>query len=254
MGKLDGKVALVSGASRGIGRGCAIAMAEEGADVVVNYLAHREDADETVRRVEALGRRAIAFRADVSDRAQVDAMVAAALERLGRVDAVVANAYRSVREPFLDVTPEGLAATLSVTLFGAFHVCQAGARAMVERGIEGSVTIVGSIHGEVAFGGATSYNLAKFALTGMALTAANELARHRIRVNVINPGWIDTPGERTFATEEELRAAAEALPWRRLGRPSEIGRVAAFLASDDASFVSGSVLRADGAQVAAIGG
>ncbi|HEY3109345.1 MAG TPA: SDR family NAD(P)-dependent oxidoreductase [Chloroflexota bacterium] len=254
MGRLDGKVALVSGASRGIGRACAVALAEDGADVLVNYLSHTEDAAETVGRIEALGRRAIAYRADVSDRAQVDAMVAAALERLGRLDAVVANAYRSVRQPFLEVTPEGLAATLSVTLFGAFHVCQAGARAMVERGVEGSVTIVGSIHGEVAFAGATSYNLAKFGLTGMALTAANELARHRVRVNVINPGWIDTPGERNFASEEELRAAAQALPWRRLGRPSEIGRVAAFLASDDASFISGAVLRADGAQVAAIGG
>jgi glucose 1-dehydrogenase len=254
MGRLDGRVALVSGASRGIGQACAVAFAEDGADVVVNYHSHPEDAAETVRRIEALGRRGLAYQADVSQRAEVDAMVAAALERFGRLDVVVANAYRSVREPFLEITPEGLEATLSVTLLGTFHVCQAGARAMVERRIPGSIILIGSIHGEVAFAGAASYNLAKFGLTGMALTMANELARHQVRVNVINPGWIDTPGERNFATEQELAAAAQALPWRRLGRPSEIGRVAAFLASDDASFVSGAVFRADGAQVAAIGG
>ena len=152
------------------------------------------------------------------------------------------------------LTPEGLEQTLSVTLLGAFHVCQAGARAMVERGDAGSLTVIGSIHGESGFSNSTSYNVAKFGLTGMVLTAANELARHNIRVNLVNPGWIDTPGERRYATEDELRAEAQKLPFRRLGQPHEIGRVVAFLASDAASFVSGAVLRADGAQIAALGG
>jgi glucose 1-dehydrogenase len=247
-------VALVSGASRGIGRGCALALAEGGFDVVVNYLSHEAEAAEVVREVERAGRRGLAFRADVSDRARVDAMVAAGLDRFGRLDAVVANAYRSVRQPFLDVTADGLEQTLAVTLLGAFHVCQAGARAMVETGAAGSITVIGSIHGEAGFSNSTSYNIAKFGLTGLVLTAANELAAHRIRVNLVNPGWIDTPGERRYATEEELRAGAERLPWRRLGQPHEIGRVVAFLASEGASFVSGAVLRADGAQIAALGG
>jgi glucose 1-dehydrogenase len=253
---MDGvnRVALVSGASRGIGRGCAIALAEGGFDVIVNYLSHQAEADQVVGEIEAMGRRGLAVRADVSDRAQVDAMVAAGLERFGRLDAVVANAYRSVRQPFLEVSAEGLEQTLAVTLLGAFHVCQAGARAMVERGVAGSITVIGSIHGESGFSNSTAYNIAKFGLTGLVLTAANELSAHRIRVNLVNPGWIDTPGERRYATEAELRAAAAALPWRRLGQPSEIGRVVAFLASDGASFVSGAVLRADGAQIAALGG
>lgn len=253
-GRLTGKVAVVSGASRGIGRGCALAFAEDGADVVVNYHTHPEDADETVRQVEALGGRAFAFRADVSDRAQVDALFAAALARFGRVDIVVANAYRSIRQPFLDVTLDGLQQTLAVTLLGTFHVCQVGARAMVEHGVTGSIIVIGSIHGEVAYSNSTAYNIAKFGVTGMALTMANELSAHRIRVNVVNPGWIDTPGERQYATEAELQAEALKLPWRRLGQPREIGRVAAFLASEDASFVSGTIMRADGAQVAAGGG
>ena len=253
MGKLSGKVAVVSGASRGIGRACAIAFAEDGADVLVNYYSHPEDAAETVRQIEALGRRAIAYPANVADRSQVDGMFRAALERFGSVDIVVANAYRSIRQPFLEVTLDVLEQTLAVTLGGTFHVCQAGARIMAERKVAGSIVIIGSIHGEHGFANSTSYNIAKFGITGLALTMANELAAHHIRVNVINPGWIDTPGERQYATEEEMREGARQLPWKRLGQPHEIGRVAAFLASDDASYVSGTIMRADGAQIAALG-
>jgi glucose 1-dehydrogenase len=254
MGKLTGKVAVVSGASRGIGKACAIAFAEDGADVVVNYHTHPEDAADTVRQIEALGQRAIAYQADVSKRDQVDAMFKTARERFGRVDVVVANAYRSVRQPFLEVTPEGLEQTLAVTLLGTFNVCRAGARILAENGVAGSIIIIGSIHGEHGFANSSSYNIAKFGITGMALTMANELAARHIRVNVINPGWIDTPGERQYATDEEMREGALQLPWKRLGQPREMGRVAAFLASDDASFVSGTIMRADGAQIAALGG
>jgi len=253
MGKLSGKVAVVSGASRGIGRACAIAFAEDGADVLVNYHSHPEDAAETVRQIEALGQRATAYPANVADRAQVEGMFKAALDQFGSVDIVVANAYRSIRQPFLEVTLDGLEQTLAVTLGGTFHVCQAGARIMVERKVAGSIVIIGSIHGEHGFANSTSYNIAKFGITGLALTMANELAAHHVRVNVINPGWIDTPGERQYASEEEMREGARRLPWKRLGQPREIGRVAAFLASDDASYVSGTIMRADGAEIAALG-
>ena len=254
LGKLTGKVAVVSGASRGIGRACAIAFAEDGADVVVNYHTHPDDAADAARQIESLGRRALAYRADVSNRDEVAGMFQAAREQFGRIDIVVANAYRSIRQPFLEVTREGLEQTLGVTLGGTFNVCQAGARIMAESGVAGSIIIIGSVHAEHGFANSTSYNIAKFGVTGMALTMANELAARHIRVNVINPGWIDTPGERQYATEEEMREGAAQLPWKRLGQPSEIGRVAAFLASDDASYVSGTIMRADGAQIAALGG
>ncbi len=254
MGKLDGKVALVTGSSRGIGKGCALALAEDGADVVVNYRSHPDDAAATVREVEALGRQALAYGADVSDRAQVDAMVEAALHRFGRLDVLVANAYRSIRQPFLEMTLDGLNQTLAVTMLGAFHACQAGARAMVSCGNGGSIVIVASIHAEHAFAGAAAYNMAKFGITGLGLTMANELIRHRIRVNILNPGWIDTPGERQFLSDDELFAEGAKLPMGRLGQPREMGRVVAFLASDDASFVTGSILRADGGQICAMGG
>src|SRR5438270_6797406 len=161
MGRLDGRVAIVTGASRGIGKGCAITLAEDGADVVVNYRSHPEDAVAAVAEIEALGRRAAAFPADVSDRTQVDALVDFALAHFGRLDVLVANAYRSVREPFLDVTLAGLQQTLDVTLVGTFHTCQAGARAMVRQGQGGAIVIVASIHAEHAFAGSTSYNMAK---------------------------------------------------------------------------------------------
>ena len=248
-GRLAGKVAIVTGASRGIGRGCALALAEDGADVVVNYLSHAAEAGEVVREIEAMGRRALAHRADVADRAQVAAMVEVAISLFGQLDVMVANAYRSIRGPFLEVTPEGLGQTLDVTLLGAFHCCQLAARAMVARGRGGKIIVIGSVHAEHPFAGATAYNVAKFGVVGMALTAASELAAHHINVNVIHPGWIDTPGERQYHSEEELREEGRRIPWGRLGTPLEIGRVAAFLASDDAEYVTGAVLRVDGAHV-----
>jgi glucose 1-dehydrogenase len=254
MGRLTGKVALVSGASRGIGKGCALALAEDGADVVVNYRSHPDDAAAVVGEIEAMGRRAIAYQADVSDRAAVEAMVGHAVERFGHLDVVIANAYRSIREPFLETSLDGLHQTLAVTLLGTFHICQLGARAMAARGQGGSIVIVASIHAEHAFAGSTAYNMAKFGVTGLGLTMANELAAHRIRVNILNPGWIDTPGERQYYTEDELREEGKKLPWGRLGLPREMGKVAAFLASDDASYVTGAILRADGGQICSMGG
>jgi glucose 1-dehydrogenase len=251
---LTGKVALVSGASRGIGKGCALALAEDGADVVVNYRSHPDDAAAVVGEIEAMGRRAIAYQADVSDRAAVEAMVGHAVERFGHLDVVIANAYRSIREPFLETSLDGLHQTLAVTLLGTFHICQLGARAMAARGQGGSIVIVASIHAEHAFAGSTAYNMAKFGVTGLGLTMANELAAHRIRVNILNPGWIDTPGERQYYTEDELREEGKKLPWGRLGLPREMGKVAAFLASDDASYVTGAILRADGGQICSMGG
>ena len=247
--RLNGKVALVTGASLGIGRACAVALADDGADVVVNYNSSAAAAAEAVREIESLGGRTFAWQADVADRAQVEAMVAETVSRFGRLDVVVSNAYQSVREPFLEVTLAGLQRTLDVTLFGAFHACQLGARQMVRQGQGGKIVVVSSVHAEHPFGGSMAYNMAKRAIDAMALTMASELAPHRINVNVLHPGWIDTPGERKFATEEELSAEGKRIPWGRLGTPMEMGRCVAFLASDDAEYVTGATLRADGAHI-----
>ena len=243
---LTGKVALITGASRGIGRGCAEQMARCGADVAINYRSHGDEADEVANVVCSMGRRASTFGADVSDRAAVDAMVEGATKELGRVDIVVANAYYSRRQPFLDLDVDDVRRTLDVTLIGAFHVAQAGARQMVQQGEGGSILFISSVLSFLPMPTSMPYNAAKAGMNQMAMTIAVEMAEHRIRVNVIQPGWTDTPGERQFSSEEQLREGAKRLPWKRLGTPEDLGKAAAFLASDDADYITGATLKVDG--------
>jgi glucose 1-dehydrogenase len=245
---LEGKAALVTGAARGIGRGVALCLAEEGADIIVNDLpaADGPGARGTAREVEGLGRRALAYDADISDREQVAALFAAGAAHVGRIDIVVANAAFSIREPVVEARWEHVLRTIEVTQFGVFHTCQAAAQQMVRQGGGGKIVIIGSILAEVPFANSSAYNMAKAAVNHLGRTLAAELAAQRINVNVVNPGYIDTPGERTFATEEQLQRAARNIPWGRLGTPRDIGRAVAYLASDDADYVTGSVLQVDG--------
>jgi glucose 1-dehydrogenase len=239
--------AVVTGASRGIGRACAVALAAAGADVVVNYRTHREDGEATVREIEALGRSALLVQGDVARREDVRGLVDAAVGNFGRLDVAIANAARETRVPFLALAPEEFERTLAVTLTGTFHTCQLAAQQMVRQGGGGSITAIGSVHAAHPFALAAAYNAAKAGVNHLVRSMANELAAHRIRVNVVEPGWIDTPGERELASEAEILAGGRRLPWGRLGAAEEIAAVVAFLASPAASYVSGSVIRADGA-------
>ena len=243
---LDGKVALISGASRGIGRGIALRMGQSGARVVVNYRTHPDEAEEVVAEIRDAGSDALVYGADVSDRDAVDAMVAATVEEFGRLDIVVSNAYYSKREPFLDLELEGARRTLDVTFWGAFHMAQAGARQMVKQGDGGAILFISSVLSNIPFPTSLPYNSAKAGINQMSATIANELTDHRIRANVITPGYIDTPGERQYATEEQIREAATTLPWKRLGTPEDIANAAAFLCSDAADYITGTVLSVDG--------
>lgn len=245
--RLDGKVALVTGASRGIGRGCALALGRAGAKVVVNYYRNRKAAEEVVAAIQSGGGQAIAWQADVADRARVEAMIDAAWQRFGPVDIVVSNAVTSSRRSFLETDVASMGRTLDVALFGTFHVCQLAARRMVQAKIEGSLTVIGSLHAIYPLPLAFDYNVAKAAVHHMAMTMANELAAHRIRVNLVVPGWIDTPGERKWLSDEELLRQGSQLPWGRLGTPEDVGNVVLFLSSEAARYVSGSVYAVDGA-------
>jgi len=248
MQRLTGKVALVTGAARGIGQGIAFCLADEGADVVVNDLppSGEDGARATAQAIEARGRNALVHLADVSDREQVAAMFAAGVEHFGHIDVVVANAAMSIREPVIEARWEHVLRTIEVTQFGVYHTCQAAARQMVAQGSGGKIVIIGSILGEIPFQRSAAYNMAKAAVNHLGRTLAAELAPHHINVNVINPGYIDTPGERAFATEEQIQRAASNIPWKRMGTPRDIGRAAAFLASDDADYVTGTALVVDG--------
>ncbi|MEN6533587.1 MAG: SDR family oxidoreductase [Bryobacteraceae bacterium] len=245
--KLDHKVAIVTGASLGIGRAIAVDLARNGADVVVNYNRHADEAEEVAREIEGLGRRAHIVQASVADRAQCVRMVEETVQRFGRLDIMVNNAAYSVRKPFLDLEPEDIEKTWAVSLWGVFHCCQLAARQMVSEKHGGSIVVISSVHAVRPYPNSTSYNAAKAAANQMAFTWAGELIQYGIRVNVVEPGWTDTPGERSFSTEEQLREGGKSIPIGRLARPEEIAKGVTFLVSEeDASYITGGTLRIDG--------
>jgi glucose 1-dehydrogenase len=244
--KLLGRTALVTGAGRGIGRGCAVELAKAGADVAVNDLERTAQALAVVAEIEALGRRALLVTGDVFERTSCESVVAAATSGLGCIDILVSNPAYQRRAEFLDFDPVTFAKVVGGTLIGGFHMSQLVARHMVERGRGGKIVFISSCHVHIPYARSAAYNAAKAGLNHMALTIAGELYPHRINVNVIEPGWIDTPGEHEAFSEEALARAGKALPWGRLGTPEDIGKAAAFLASDDADYITGAALRVDG--------
>jgi glucose 1-dehydrogenase len=246
MGRFDAKVALITGASRGIGRGIALRLASEGADVVINYRSHRDEAQELADQIAELGRRALLCQADVADRAAIVRIFERTIEQFGRIDIAVANAAMSVREPVIEAQWQHVLRTIEVSQFGVFHTCQIAAQHMVRQGGGGKIIVISSVHEEIAVPNSAAYNMAKAAINHLCRTMAAELAAQHINVNVINPGWIDTPGERVFASEQELQAGGRRIPWGRLGTPADIAGAVAFLASDDADYVTGAMLRVDG--------
>jgi glucose 1-dehydrogenase len=244
--ELADKIALVTGAARGIGRGVALALAEAGADVCLNYRTSEGAAAETAAAIRALGRRALMVQADVSDRAAVLRMVAQCAEALGPIDILVANAVSSVRRTLLETREEELRRAVEVGIYGIFHVLQAVAGQMVARQAKGSIIYISSPHARLPFKGAVDYNTAKAGGHMLALSAANELMWHGIRVNLIEPGWTDTPGERTWYADEVLYREGAQLPLGRLATPADMGQAAVFLASARAAYIAGAVLRVDG--------
>ncbi len=245
--RLLDKIAIITGAARGIGRGIARCLADEGAHVVIADLASQAEAAAlAVQEIEQLGRQALYYPTDVSQRDQVQALFDACLTRFGRIDIAVSNAAFSIRQPVIEVEWEKALRTIEVTQFGAFHTCQAAAQRMVAQGQGGKIVLICSVVYEIPHLHSAAYNMSKAALHQLTRTLARELLPHRINVNSINPGWIDTPGERAFTPDAEIQRLAPLQPWGRLGTPDDIGRAAVFLSSDDADFVTGSSLTVDG--------
>jgi glucose 1-dehydrogenase len=243
---LAGKTALVTGASAGIGRATALTLAREGADVALNYLTYPEAAEEVATAVRALGRRALLFCVDVADQAGVERMVEQTATEFGRLDLFVANAAHSDEDWFYQADLNGFRRTIDVTMWGAFYGVRASANQMVRQGQGGSIVVISSVHAVEAIPTSMAYNMAKAALDQMARTAALELAGHRIRVNIVYPGWTDTPGERKYFSEEVLQQAGQALPLGRLARPEEIARGVLFLMDPASEYITGSTLSIDG--------
>lgn len=244
--EFEGKVAIVTGGARGFGAAAASKLAQEGATVVLADVCEPSGAAEVLSAIEASPGKARFIRTDVGKRDQVEAMFAAVLAEFGRVDILLNNAATTVRKPLLELEVADVAKTWDVIQWGTFHCSQLAARDMVARGEGGSILVISSVMAERPFPLSTAYNGAKAAVNHMAGTWAAELVKHRIRVNVIEPGWIDTPGEHILYTEEELQEGAKRLPMGRLGRPEEIAEAVVFLASSRASYITGTILRVDG--------
>ena len=246
MARFAGRVALITGASRGIGRGCALVLAREGADVAINYRSHPEEAEEVADEVRKLGRKAMTIKADVADQAAVEAMVAATVKELGQLNHFVSNAAYSDRQKMVDADMTGFKRTIDVTMWGAFYGVRAAAQQMVKQGKGGSIVVVSSPHASLAIPTSMAYNMAKAAIDHMSRTAAIELVNDKVRVNTIYPGWVDTPGERKFFSEEQIQEGARKLPWGRLGTPEETAKAIVYMLSDDADYMTGSTLTIDG--------
>ena len=244
--RLAGKVALVTGASSGIGRASAILLAEAGCDVAMNYYSLPDAADAAAARIRSLGRKALQLQVDISDQSAVETMVARTVAELGRIDILVCSAVYSDREPFHTADMKGFRRTLDVSMMGPYYALRAVANHMIQRGGGGNVVVVSSPHAHVAIPSCMAYNMAKAANDMMAKTAAVELLKHKIRVNIIYPGWTDTGGERKYFSDDVLAKIGPTLPWGRMCQPEEIARGVLFLVDPDSDYINGTILSIDG--------
>ena len=238
------RVALVTGSSRGIGRAVARRLAREVYAVCINYLTRRDKAEELVAELTGAGCAAIAVQADVADRAAVNAMVARVEETFGGVTLLVNNAGVAGQALFQDVTDEMWERYFAVNLNGARHTIQAVLSHMLHEKA-GCIINTSSIWGQHGASCEVTYSCTKHALIGLTRSLAMELAPSHIRVNCVAPGVIDTDMVQVLG-QETLRALAQQTPLGRLGTPEDIANAVAFLASDQASFITGQVLTADG--------
>lgn len=244
--RLKDKVAIITGSTKGIGKETAITFAREGAKVAI--CGTREDAiKEVVSEIEAMGAEALGFKVDVSKRAQVDEMVAEVKKAWGRVDILVNNAGVTADAMLKKMTEEQFDKVININMKGVFNCAQAVLDIMTEQGsgvILNATSVVG-LYGNV---GQTNYAAAKWGVIGMTKTWAKELGRKGIRVNAVAPGFIMTPMTEAVP-EKVLDMMKEKAPLQRLGNPEDIANAYLFLASDEASFVTGTVLSVDGGLV-----
>ena len=245
MGKLKGRVALITGSGRNIGKAIVLEMAREGANIVVNARANRDEAEAVAKEAQALGVQSIFTLADVSDKSQVELMFSQALETFGRIDILVSNAAIRPQKSFLELTVEEWRQAMGVILDGAFYCTQAVLPSMINNRF-GRVMY---ITGDGAYSGAAKrahVSAGKMALTGLARGLATEYAEQNITFNIISPGRIDTTRNQSFYLDPTSMQKVDDIPMGRLGSPAEIASACTFLASDDAGYITGQTLHVNG--------
>jgi 3-oxoacyl-[acyl-carrier protein] reductase len=244
---LRDKVAIVTGASRGIGRAIALELARYGASVVVNYNTNAEAASEVVDAIQAQGGNAVAVQADVGDLSQASRLIKTTIDTHGRIDILVNNAGTTRDQVIMLMKEEDWDLVLRTNLKGVFNCCKAAARQMM-RQRSGRIINISSVSGIAGQGGQTNYAASKAGIIGLTKSLAKELGPRNVTVNAVAPGFCVT--DLTADLPEDLKQQAiETTPLRRMGQPEEIAHAVAFLASDLASFITGEVVTVDGGLV-----
>lgn len=252
--KLKGQSALVTGANSGIGKGIALALGKEGAQVVVNYVTHPETAEEVVSEIIQEGGRAIALQADVSNEAQVQAMFQEMFRKFGTIDILVNNAGLQKDSAFEDMTLADWQLVLNVNLTGQFLCAREAVREFLRRGIvkersvaAGKIICMSSVHQEIPWGGHVNYASSKGGINMLMKSMAQEMAPKKIRINSIGPGAIETPiNQSAWITDAARERLLTLIPYGRVGLPDDIARLAVWLASDESDYITGAAIFIDG--------
>jgi glucose 1-dehydrogenase len=245
--KLSGKIALVTGSSQGIGEGIAIRLAEEGADVIINYRSHPEGAAEAVAKVERTGRRGFAIQADLSRLDEIRRLVDESIAHFGQLDILVNNAGIEKNASFTEVTEEDYDRVLDVNLKGVFFTTQYFVRHLTEGKRPGKIINISSVHEELSFPHFASYCASKGGLRMLTRTLSVEMAPLGITINNVAPGAIQTPINTSLLQDKaKLDALLRNIPLMRLGQPADVAGAVVYLASSDADYVTGSTLIVDG--------
>ncbi len=252
--KLKGQSALVTGANSGIGLAVAIALGNDGANVVVNYVTHPEVADEVVQQIITNGGNAIAIKADVSKEDEVQAMFKQMFDKYGTIDILVNNAGLQKDSPFETMSLADWQLVINVNLTGQFLCAREAVKEFLRRGVvaerscaAGKIICMSSVHEVIPWAGHVNYATSKGGINMMMKSMAQELAPKKIRVNSIGPGAIQTPiNKPAWDTPEALNKLLTLIPYGRIGQPEDIGKAAVWLASDESDYVTGTTLFVDG--------
>ncbi len=245
--KLTGKVALVTGSSQGIGLAIAVRLAEEGADIVVNYHSHPEEADAVKATIEKLGRRAVAIGADLGSVDAVNKLISDSVAARGQIDILVNNAGVEKNAPFWEVTEHDYDFVLNTNLKGPFFASQAFVKHLQSRKAPGKIINISSVHEDLPFPHFAAYCVSKGGMKMMTRNLSIELAPLGITINNVAPGAIETPINKALLNDPtKLGALLQNIPLNRLGQPNDISSAVAFLASSDADYITGTTLVIDG--------
>jgi len=252
--KLKGQSALVTGANSGIGKAVAIALANDGANVVVNYVSHPENADAVVKQIESNRGKAIAIKADVSNESEVQSMFQQMFKEFGTIDILVNNAGIQKDSPLESMSLHDWQLVINVNLTGQFLCSREAVKEFLKRGVlaerscaAGKIICMSSVHQVIPWAGHVNYASSKGGIEMMMKSMAQELAPKKIRVNAVGPGAIETHiNEAAWSTPEALKKLLTLIPYNRVGIPEDIGKVAVWLASDESDYLVGTTIFADG--------